>query len=225
MMTRPSAVPRRPRRQLPAAQAARGARRKSRRARSRRSSCARSRTRRSARSCKLQEDVGPAGHHRRRVPPHLLPHRLPRAARRRRDRMRGHHQVPQPDGRRRLAPPVMHVTGKVRHARPIQRADFEFLKSVTPAHAEGDDPLAHDAAFPRRARRDQQASLSRPGGVLRRRRGRLPRGDRARSRPPAARYLQLDDTNLAYLCDTKMREAARAARRRSGRAAAPLRAS
>ena len=38
------------------------------------------------------------------------------------------------------------------------------------------------------------------------------------------RYLQLDDTNLAYLCDAKMREGARAARRRSRRAAAPLRA-
>ncbi len=30
------------------------------------------------------------------------------------------------------------------------------------------------------------------------------------SPPPAARYLQLDDTNLAYLCDEKMREGARA---------------
>ena len=28
-------------------------------------------------------------------------------------------------------PPVMQVTGKVGHARPIQRADFEFLRSVT----------------------------------------------------------------------------------------------
>ena len=28
-------------------------------------------------------------------------------------------------------PPVMHVTGKVGHARPIQLADFEFLRSVT----------------------------------------------------------------------------------------------
>src|SRR5205085_7247233 len=30
-----------------------------------------------------------------------------------------------------FAPPVLHVTGKVRHVKPIQRADFEFLKSVT----------------------------------------------------------------------------------------------
>src|SRR5258708_7828041 len=30
-----------------------------------------------------------------------------------------------------FAPPVLHVTGKVRHVRPIQVADFDFLKSVT----------------------------------------------------------------------------------------------
>ena len=38
-----------------------------------------------------------------------------------------------------------------------------------------------------------------------------------------ARYLQLDDTNLAYLCDEKMREGGAQARRRSQRAAAPVR--
>src|SRR4051812_31162609 len=30
-----------------------------------------------------------------------------------------------------FAPPVLHVTGKLRHAKPIQLRDFEFLKSVT----------------------------------------------------------------------------------------------
>src|ERR1700677_2230433 len=35
------------------------------------------------------------------------------------------------DGEIDYAPPVMQVSGKVRHARPIQRRDFEFLKSVT----------------------------------------------------------------------------------------------
>src|SRR5580698_8070860 len=35
------------------------------------------------------------------------------------------------DGEIDYAPPVMQVTGRVRHGRPIQRADFEFLKSVT----------------------------------------------------------------------------------------------
>ena len=32
-----------------------------------------------------------------------------------------------------FAPPVLKVTGKVKHAKPIQLADFEFLKSVTKA--------------------------------------------------------------------------------------------
>ena len=31
------------------------------------------------------------------------------------------------DGDIDYAPPVMQVTGKVRHSRPIQRRDFEFL--------------------------------------------------------------------------------------------------
>jgi 5-methyltetrahydropteroyltriglutamate--homocysteine methyltransferase len=37
------------------------------------------------------------------------------------------------DGTIDFAPPVMKVTGKVRHVKPIQRADFEFLESVTTA--------------------------------------------------------------------------------------------
>ena len=35
------------------------------------------------------------------------------------------------DGSEELAPPVMRVTSKVKHARDIQRADFEFLKANT----------------------------------------------------------------------------------------------
>ena len=35
------------------------------------------------------------------------------------------------DGNIDFAPPVMKVTGKVRHVKPIQLADFQFLKSVT----------------------------------------------------------------------------------------------
>ena len=57
-----------------------------------------------------------------------------------------------------FAPPVMSVTDRVRHAQPIQRADFEFLQSVDHADGQGDDPVAHHAAFPRRPRRDQQAT-------------------------------------------------------------------
>src|SRR5512147_1771834 len=39
--------------------------------------------------------------------------------------------IVKPDGTEELAPPVMRVTGKVRHARDIQRADFEYLAAHT----------------------------------------------------------------------------------------------
>ena len=100
--------------------------------------------------------------------------------------------------------------------RPSSVADFEFLKSADQAHAEGDDSVADDAAFPRRPRGDQHArrypdleAFYDDVAAAYARRAR-----RARA-PPAARYVQLDDTNLAYLCDEKMREARARARRRS----------
>ena len=37
--------------------------------------------------------------------------------------------VKKPDGTEELAPPVMRVVGKVTHARNIQLADFQYLKS------------------------------------------------------------------------------------------------
>ncbi len=107
-----------------------------------------------------------------------------------------------------FAPPVMHVTGKVRHVKDIQRADFEFLKSVTTRtpkvtipsptmlHFRGGRQAISRDAYPdleafyddvAAAYRDEIASLYKAG----------------------CRYVQLDDTNLAYLCDEKMREGAR----------------
>jgi 5-methyltetrahydropteroyltriglutamate--homocysteine methyltransferase len=107
-----------------------------------------------------------------------------------------------------FAPPAVSVTGKLRHVTDIQRADFEFLKSVTTAtpkvtipsptmvhfrggrktidiHAYPDmDEFFHDLA---RCYREEIDSLYRAG----------------------SRYVQLDDTNLAYLCDPKLRAGAR----------------
>jgi 5-methyltetrahydropteroyltriglutamate--homocysteine methyltransferase len=107
-----------------------------------------------------------------------------------------------------FAPPVLKVTGKVKHGKPIQLEDFKFLKSVTKhtpkvtipsptmlhfrsarggisteAYPDLDEFFADVAA----AYRDEIKSLGDAGLT----------------------YLQLDDTNLAYLCDPKMREAAR----------------
>jgi 5-methyltetrahydropteroyltriglutamate--homocysteine methyltransferase len=108
-----------------------------------------------------------------------------------------------------FAPPVMKVTARVRHAHDIQRRDFEFLAgatrrtpkvtipSPTMLHFRGGRGAISRDAYPEldafyadvaAAYRDEIASLARAG----------------------CRYLQLDDTNLAYLCDEKMREGARA---------------
>ncbi|HVL56543.1 MAG TPA: 5-methyltetrahydropteroyltriglutamate--homocysteine S-methyltransferase [Burkholderiaceae bacterium] len=107
-----------------------------------------------------------------------------------------------------FAPPVMHVTGKIRHAKPIQLADFEYLKSVTKVMPKVTIPSPTMLHF-----RGGRGAISRDA---------YPHLDafyadvaaayRAELRSLAnagCRYVQLDDTNLAYLCDEKMREGAR----------------
>ncbi len=119
--------------------------------------------------------------------------------------------IRKPDGTEELAPPVIRVVDKVVHARDIQRADFEFLKSriaagstpkvtipsPTMLHFRGGRAGISKQAYPEldpafyddvaQAYADELKSLYDAG----------------------CRYVQMDDTNLAYLCDEKMREAAR----------------
>lgn len=119
--------------------------------------------------------------------------------------------IRKPDGSEELAPPVMRVIDKVRHVKDIQRADFEYLKSqvapdrtpkvtipsptmlhfrggragISKTHYPQLDPEFYDDVA--KAYGDELQSLHDAG----------------------CRYVQMDDTNLAYLCDDKMREAAR----------------
>jgi 5-methyltetrahydropteroyltriglutamate--homocysteine methyltransferase len=107
-----------------------------------------------------------------------------------------------------FAPPKMVVTGKIGHAHPIQRADYEFLASVvketpkvtipspTMLHFRAGREGINEAVYPDMAEffadvaaayQDEVADLAAAG----------------------CRYLQLDDTNLAYLCDDQQRENAR----------------
>jgi len=108
-----------------------------------------------------------------------------------------------------FAPPVMQVTGKIVHAKPIQLADFKFLRanitkgiakvsipSPTMLHFRGGRAAISKEAYPdlegfyediAAAYRDELKSLADAG----------------------CRYLQLDDTNLAYLCDEEMRAGVR----------------
>jgi 5-methyltetrahydropteroyltriglutamate--homocysteine methyltransferase len=107
------------------------------------------------------------------------------------------------------APPVMQVTGKVRHSRPIQRRDFEFLQSVTDRmpkvtipsptmlHFRGGRGAISREAYPQLESFYDDVAAAYAEEIR----------DLAAA---GCRYLQLDDTNLAYLCDTRQREAARA---------------
>jgi 5-methyltetrahydropteroyltriglutamate--homocysteine methyltransferase len=107
-----------------------------------------------------------------------------------------------------FAPPVMHVTAPVRHVKPIQVADFAFLRSVTKAMPKVTIPsptMLHfrggREAISRDAYPDMERFFADVAAAYR---------DEIRALAQAGcRYLQLDDTNLAYLCDEKMREGAR----------------
>jgi 5-methyltetrahydropteroyltriglutamate--homocysteine methyltransferase len=114
------------------------------------------------------------------------------------------------DGQLDYAPPIMKVKGKVRHSRSIQLADFQFLKSTirqgtpkvsipspTMLHFRGGRNAIDSEAYPdmdefyadvAKAYAQEIESLADAGCT----------------------YLQMDDTNLAYLCDPQLREATRA---------------
>ncbi len=102
-------------------------------------------------------------------------------------------------------PPTIHIIGAIKHSQSIQGADFDFLKSVvhqTPKvtipspsmlHFRGGREAIDQAIYPdlenfyadlADAYAEEIADLARRG----------------------CRYLQLDDTNLAYLCDPAIRE-------------------
>ncbi len=119
--------------------------------------------------------------------------------------------VKKADGTEELAPPVIRVIDKVRHAKNIQLADFQYLKtqvaagltpkvtipSPTMLHFRGGragisreaypelDPVFYDDVA--KAYGEELQSLADAGCT----------------------YVQMDDTNMAYLCDERMREAAR----------------
>ena len=107
-----------------------------------------------------------------------------------------------------FAPPKVTVTGTLKHVQDIQTADFQFLKSVTTktpkvaipsptmVHFRGGRKGIDITAYPdmdeffedlAQVYRDEVMSLYKAGG----------------------RYIQFDDTNLAYLCDPRQRAQAK----------------
>ncbi|MCF8211919.1 MAG: 5-methyltetrahydropteroyltriglutamate--homocysteine S-methyltransferase [Rhodoferax sp.] len=119
--------------------------------------------------------------------------------------------IERPDGTQELAPPVMRVIDRVRHIKDIQLADFEYLKRQVAA---GNTPKVTIPSPTMLHFRGGRAGISREA---------YPELDPAFYDDVASAYgaelhslaaagctyVQMDDTNLAYLCDEKMREAAR----------------
>jgi 5-methyltetrahydropteroyltriglutamate--homocysteine methyltransferase len=112
------------------------------------------------------------------------------------------------DGELDYAPPSLKIEGKIRHLRDIQRKDYEFLKSTTPyvvkvpipsptmLHFRGGS-TAVQAVYP-----DIEEFFADVAAAY--------RAEIASLAAAGCSYVQLDDTNMAYLCDAKQREAARA---------------
>ena len=108
-----------------------------------------------------------------------------------------------------FAPPRMEVDGTIRHSHPIQGEDFDFLASQTalmpkvsiPApsmlHFRGGREAIDEAIYP-----DLDQFFDDLAGAY--------REEIADLAGRGLRYVQLDDTNLAYLCDPAVRERTRA---------------
>lgn len=104
-------------------------------------------------------------------------------------------------------PPVLSVTGKLKHVKDIQVADFNYLKSIvtqtpkvtipspTMIHFRGGRKSIDINSYP-----DMDVFFADLAAAYREEINHLYEA--------GLRYLQLDDTNLAYLCDPKMRAAA-----------------
>jgi 5-methyltetrahydropteroyltriglutamate--homocysteine methyltransferase len=117
--------------------------------------------------------------------------------------------IQRPDGSTELAPPVIKVIDKVKHVKDIQLADFQYLKGqtkLTPKVTIPSPTMLHfrggRAAISKTAYPDLEPFYEDVAKAY---------GDELKSLAAAGcNYVQMDDTNLAYLCDDKMREAAKA---------------
>jgi len=119
--------------------------------------------------------------------------------------------IEKPDGSLQLAPPKISVVGKVRHLKDIQRADFEYLNSQiapgntakvcipspTMLHFRGGRGGISAEHYPELDPDFYQDVADAYGAELK------------SLADAGCTYVQMDDTNLAYLCDEKMRAAAR----------------
>jgi len=105
-------------------------------------------------------------------------------------------------------PPSCSVTGKLRHIKDIQVEDFNYLKSVTsktPKVCIPSPTMVHFRGGRQSIDIDSYPDMDEFFADL----ATVYREEIAHLYQAGLRYLQLDDTNLAYLCDPKMRAAAK----------------
>ncbi len=119
--------------------------------------------------------------------------------------------IRKPDGSEELAPPAIRVIDKVRHVKDIQLADFNYLKTQIAAGSTAKVTIPSPTMLHFRGGRAGISKVAYPeldpqfyDDVA------TAYGQELQSLADAGcNYVQMDDTNLAYLCDEKMREAAR----------------
>lgn len=106
-----------------------------------------------------------------------------------------------------FTPPKLSVTGKLQHVKDIQVADFEFLKSVvtqTPKVSIPSPTMVHFRGGRKSIDINSYPNMDEFFDDL----AKCYKQEIDNLYQSGLRYLQLDDTNLAYLCDPKMRAAA-----------------
>jgi 5-methyltetrahydropteroyltriglutamate--homocysteine methyltransferase len=99
-----------------------------------------------------------------------------------------------------FAPPKMVVSGKVEHVKPIQLADFEFLKrhvTETPKVAIPSPTMLHFRAGRSGIPEDVYPTMDEFYADV----AAAYRAEIDSLAQAGCRYIQMDDTNLAYLCD------------------------
>ena len=108
-----------------------------------------------------------------------------------------------------FAPPKMVITGKIEHVKPIQRRDFEYLASLvseTPKVAIPSPTMLHFRAGRQGIPEDVYPTMEEFYADV----ARAYREEVSDLADAGCRYIQMDDTNLAYLCDESHRADARA---------------
>lgn len=103
-----------------------------------------------------------------------------------------------------FAPPVMIVNGKIKHEKSIQRADFEFLNSVvseTPKVTIPSPSMLHFRAGRSGIPMDIYPTMDEFYDDV----AAAYRAEIDDLADAGCRYIQMDDTNLAYLCDDEQR--------------------